>query len=294
MVASDGGRADQDGVAAGAYGVDPVEVGRVGERQRFPRRAGEVAVDRHGAAQQGVGTLSHAASRTGTIRAAGGVAATRAAISRAPGRVAASASTPYDGGGRNALAGAQAGGAERPRGHALRAGPSRRCSSAPPSPPASASRAAETGAWVRSPPRRARPGTTWPGGRRPPRRTRARCPATTRLANRPTWRSVPAARRVRAQGDVPRGRRPLIRSPPPSTPTTAAATTSETDSGTGDGRSSSTLSASASWTTCPAERSQATARRPRPTSPASRPWRTARSTSPSTPPGSTVLRNCDR
>ena len=31
-----------------------------------------------------------------------------------------------------------------------------------------------------------------------------------------------------------------------------------------------------------------------PTSPASRPWRTPRCTSPSTPPGSVVLRNCDR
>ena len=37
LVAADGGRADQDGVTAGPDGVDPVEVGRVGQGQRLSR-----------------------------------------------------------------------------------------------------------------------------------------------------------------------------------------------------------------------------------------------------------------
>ncbi len=56
----------------------------------------------------------------------------------------------------------------------------------------------------------------------------------------------------------------------------------------------SNTTASAAWTTWPAERSQATARRPRLTSSTCRPWWSPRCTSPSTPPGRTVLRNCDR
>ena len=59
VVVPHGGRADQDRVAGGAHGVDPVEVGVVGQREALRRRAAEVAVDRHAAAQQGVRAVSH-------------------------------------------------------------------------------------------------------------------------------------------------------------------------------------------------------------------------------------------
>ena len=49
-----------------------------------------------------------------------------------------------------------------------------------------------------------------------------------------------------------------------------------------------------SATACPADRSNATARDAWASSPTPLPWAIARSTSPITPPGSAVLRNCDR
>ena len=51
--------ADQDRVAGGAHGVDSVEVGVVGQLEPTRRRAAEVAVDRHAAAEEGVGALMH-------------------------------------------------------------------------------------------------------------------------------------------------------------------------------------------------------------------------------------------
>ena len=59
VVVPHGRRADQDRVAGGAHGVDPVEVGVVGQRQAPRRRAAEVAVDRHAAAEQGVRAVRH-------------------------------------------------------------------------------------------------------------------------------------------------------------------------------------------------------------------------------------------
>ena len=63
---------------------------------------------------------------------------------------------------------------------------------------------------------------------------------------------------------------------------------------TGEGSASSTATVSTSCTAWPAERSQATARSPRPTSRVSRPWLIPRWTSPATPPGSATLRNSER
>ena len=54
---------------------------------------------------------------------------------------------------------------------------------------------------------------------------------------------------------------------------------------TGDGRTSSTATVRTTCTTCPAERSHATARRP---------WLIPRWTSPTTPPGSVTLRKIER
>ena len=68
-------------------------------------------------------------------------------------------------------------------------------------------------------------------------------------------------------------------------------TTSGMDERTGDGSTKRTAIVSTTWTTCPAVRSQTTARSPRPTSSTSRPWLTPRWTSPATPPGSVRLRN---
>ena len=56
----EGGGADQDRVASGPDGVNPVEVGVVGEQQPLLRRSGEIAVDGHAAAQQRVRAVSHA------------------------------------------------------------------------------------------------------------------------------------------------------------------------------------------------------------------------------------------
>ena len=88
--------------------------------------------------------------------------------------------------------------------------------------------------------------------------------------------SATARRRV-APGPRARRRRP---------PATSASATSGIDERTGDGSASSTTTVRTTCTTCPAERSQATARSPRPTSLTSRPWLTPRWTSPTTPPGS--------
>ena len=74
----------------------------------------------------------------------------------------------------------------------------------------------------------------------------------------------------------------------------SASTTSGMNERTGDGSTRRTAIVSTACTTCPAERSQATTRRPRPTSCTSRPWLTPRWTSPTTPPGSVRLRNSDR
>ncbi len=56
----------------------------------------------------------------------------------------------------------------------------------------------------------------------------------------------------------------------------------------------STTAASTSCTACPAARSDTTAREASGMRASSAPWASARCTSPITPPGSTVLRNCDR
>ena len=58
VVGAHGLRPDQDRVARGAHGVDPVEVGVVGEQQAR-RRIADVAVDRHAAREQGVGAVTH-------------------------------------------------------------------------------------------------------------------------------------------------------------------------------------------------------------------------------------------
>src|SRR5262249_18488887 len=54
VVPTHGGSADQDGVAAGAQGVDPVEVLGVGQQQPVGAGVVDVAVDGHRAAQQHV------------------------------------------------------------------------------------------------------------------------------------------------------------------------------------------------------------------------------------------------
>ena len=100
VVDANGGRADQDRVAGGADGVDPAEVGIV--RQQQPRgRAADVAVDRHAAAEQGVGAFTHrrvrsvwttAARRRDAAAARGGTHA--ATSTSAPGRLATSTITP--------------------------------------------------------------------------------------------------------------------------------------------------------------------------------------------------------
>ena len=59
VVVAHGRCAHQDRVAGGAHRVDPVEVGVVGQLEAPRRRAAEIAVDRHAAAQQGVGAVRH-------------------------------------------------------------------------------------------------------------------------------------------------------------------------------------------------------------------------------------------
>ena len=71
-------RTDEDRVAARPQGVHPVEVGRGAQHEPLPRPVVEVAVERRGAAQHGVGALSHGRSRpprrrpTGTRRLGAG------------------------------------------------------------------------------------------------------------------------------------------------------------------------------------------------------------------------------
>src|SRR5258707_5019749 len=59
IVFANGLGADQDRVAGGAHGVDSVEVGVVGQLEPTRRRAAEVAIDRHAAAEEGVRELMH-------------------------------------------------------------------------------------------------------------------------------------------------------------------------------------------------------------------------------------------
>ena len=63
VVVAHGRRADHDRVAGCAHGVDAVEVGVVGQLEAPRRRAAEVAVDRHAAAQEGVRAVSRQCAR---------------------------------------------------------------------------------------------------------------------------------------------------------------------------------------------------------------------------------------
>ena len=68
VVGTHGAGADEDRVAAGPHRVDPVEVGLVRQHEPLVRRVVEAAVERHRAAQHGVGALSHAAHPHGSSR----------------------------------------------------------------------------------------------------------------------------------------------------------------------------------------------------------------------------------
>ena len=125
-------RPDQDRVARGAYGVDPVEVGVVGEQQAR-RRVADVAVDRHAAREQGVRAVTHpwllSGARPPATRA--GRAVRAAAWRRAPRERTPPPRTSgarqagdehHDAVGdrrRDALAGPEPRGGERPAGRAL-------------------------------------------------------------------------------------------------------------------------------------------------------------------------------
>ena len=85
-------------------------------------------------------------------------------------------------------------------------------------------------------------------------------------ASSPSRMSPATALRTRAHRERPRPGRARTTSTTPSTATTAAIATSGMDDRTGDGSTSSTTTVRTACTTCPAERSHATARRPRPTS----------------------------
>jgi hypothetical protein len=131
----------------------------------------------------------------------------------------------------------------------------------------------------------------WPATMTPETRT---TPGHARRTSSPWRTSDRVARQVRAQRDRPPLGMTRVRSTTPSASPASAIAIAGMNERTGDGSAMSTIVVSTPCTTCPAVRSQATARSPRPTSPTSRPWRTPRCTSPSTPPGSTVLRNNER
>ena len=107
VVVPHGACAHEDRVAGGAHGVDPVEVGVVGQREALRHRAAEIAVDRHAAAQQRVRALRHRALRpaasAGTRHVSGGSGCSSAGVRRshasrrkmAPGRLATNTMTPY-------------------------------------------------------------------------------------------------------------------------------------------------------------------------------------------------------
>ena len=59
VVIADSRRSHQNRVARGAYSVDPIEVGVIGQFEAPRRRAAEIAVDRQRAAQQGVRKVRH-------------------------------------------------------------------------------------------------------------------------------------------------------------------------------------------------------------------------------------------
>ena len=97
-----------------------------------------------------------------------------------------------------------------------------------------------------------------------------------RRVSSPSRTSPAMAFRSRAQRELP----PRGRTRPTSTATinvaTSATATSGIDDRTGDGSASSTATVITTCTICPAARSHATARSPRPTSSTSRPWLTPR------------------
>ena len=115
-----------------------------------------------------------------------------------------------------------------------------------------------------------------------------------RRASSASRRSRATARRSRAHRDGPAAGRTCAASATPAAAAMSASATSGMAACTGDGRTRSTATVRTTCTTCPAERSHATARSPRPTSLVSRPWLIPRWTSPTTPPGSVTLRKSER
>ena len=213
----------------------------------------------------------------------------------APGQAGDEHQHAVDDGGRDALRGAQAGGAERPRRHALARPPAGdvRAAPWPAAPAASAAAAAQRrggaggargeqergGVAGDDHRRRERDGRPRAAGEQPVADVAGRPRAASRAQREPPPRRSRAGRAARRRA----------------TAATSATATSGMYDRTGDGSASSTTTVEDDLHDLaggPLPRRPPG--RPRPTSPTSRPWLTARCTSPRTPPGSVALRNSDR
>ena len=260
MIAANGGGADQDGVTAGPYGVDSVEVSCVGQRQRSstPRwrcirrstwRSSARCRDAQprpssGRAPAGTRSARALGPPAGVGQRCRGDAQPAGDEQRSPRRDGSERQDGVHGGRRHALGGAETGGGERPGGHALARAPAADVGRHRRREQHQHGQRQQQDERMRSLRRYAPPGAAWPRGRRPPRRTPARCPA--RPAGpadrrgcrwRRRGRLAPLGRFRAAVDHSTAARRRVRRRVTP-------ATTSGSQAGTRDGSSSSTTSPS--------------------------------------------------
>ena len=290
--------ADHDRVARGAHLVDPIEVGVVGQREAR-RAVAEVAVERDAAAQHGVRAVRHR-----RLRSSGGGSRDRRPGPRRRPPAADPRRHEHDGarqagderhhavGDRGGDPGgrAQAGGGEGPRRHAF---------ARPPAPDVG-QRAGEQHQQREREQRGRRRGHA--GGVRGDQEGGRVAGDDQRRRERdggPRGAGEHPVAQLACDGAAPArpARRAAHAGATATSPAAAASSVSATSgiaSCTGDGRTSSTATVRTACTTCPAVRSHATARSPRPTSRVSRPWLMPRWTSPTTPPGSVRLRKSER